>query len=122
MNLICILLCDNRPNETYFAVKMISFTKARKQWSSRVCLSPLIKRINKDNNHVWNRNYFFCGNDNCDDNVKSKPNYIISLKHVLIVAKNYISSSEKEKNRDILKAFELNLHIAVLCKAVEFEL
>ena len=75
----------------------------------------------KDNNHVWSRNCSFCGNNYCDDNMKSKPNYMISLKHILIVAKNHISSSKKEKNRDILKAFELNLHIAVFWKAVEFE-
>ena len=46
--------------------------------------------------------------------MKSKPNNIISLKPILIDAENYISSSKKEKNRDILKACELNLHIADL--------
>ena len=37
------------------------------------------------------------GNDYCDDNMKSKPNNIISLKPILIDAKNYISSSKKER-------------------------
>ena len=37
VNLICILLCDNRPNETYFVVQVIGLTKERKQ-----CLSGVI--------------------------------------------------------------------------------
>ena len=53
--------------------------------------------------------------------MKSKLNYIISLKLTLIDAKNSSTKKEKKSNRDIFKAFEFNLHIAVLWKAVEFE-
>ena len=93
---------------------MIGLTKERKQYLSGViCL--LFISICRRTLITFKIEILFCGYDYCDDNMKSKSSYIISLKLILVDAKNQVSPSKNEKksDRDIFKALELDLHIAV---------